>query len=171
MGVVMVGCEDEWGSLAFFLFFVFILIFATATYKFNPIRIAGLAIIGLIIVFCLILSDYIRLDSLHNLYVVVLMVSILIAGVNGVYAGLLVDLFPTDVRYSGVAVCFTIAATIGGGLTPLWTSTVLSMTNSYLYIIWVCVIVCIICLVNLCYLERYLSRNIHDLEYAAEFMG
>lgn len=142
---------------------VSILIFAAATYKFNPIRIAQLSIIGLIIVFCLILNNYIRLNNLHNLYIAVISISILIAGVNGVYAGILVDLFPTEVRYSGVAVCFTVAATIGGGLTPLWTSTILSLMNDYIYIVWVCVIVCIICLINLYYLESYLSRNIYDL--------
>lgn len=143
---------------------IFILVFAAATHKFNPIRIAQLSIIGLIITFCLILNRYIILNNLHNLYIVVIVVSILIAGVNGIYAGLLVDLFPTEVRYSGVAVCFTVAATIGGGLTPLWTSAILNLTNSYMYIIWICLIVSIVCLINIYYLKKYLSQKVCDLE-------
>ncbi|MCC2625684.1 MAG: hypothetical protein K0R14_1557 [Burkholderiales bacterium] len=138
---------------------IFILFFATLTHKFNPIRIAQLSIIGLIITFSLMVNKYIQLNNLHNFYIIVVSVSILIAGVNGVYAGLLVDLFPTDVRYSGVAVCFTVAATIGGGLTPLWTSAILTLTNNYIYIVWVCLIISIICLINLYYLKKYLSNK------------
>ncbi|HLX52568.1 MAG TPA: MFS transporter [Aquella sp.] len=147
---------------------IFILVFAIATYKFNPIRIAQLSIIGLIITFSLVLNKYIILNNLHNLYTVVIVVSILLAGVNGIYAGLLVDLFPTEVRYSGVAVCFTIAATLGAGLTPLWTSAILTLTHSYMYIILVCLTICIVSLINLYYLKKYLSKKDYDPEYTAD---
>lgn len=147
---------------------IFIFLFALTTYKFNPIKIAQLSIIGLLITFSLILNKYILLNNLHNLYMLVIIISILIAGVNSVFSGILVDLFPTEVRYSGVAVCFTIAATIGAGLTPLWTSAIMTMTNNYMYIIEICLTVCIVCLINLYYLKRYLSQNVHNLAYVAD---
>lgn len=99
---------------------------------------------------------------------VVIIVSILIAGINGIYSGLLVDLFPTEVRYSGVAVCYTLAALLGGGLTPLWTSTILHLTGNYDYIIWVCMIISLACLVNMYFLERYLAKNIYELGISVE---
>lgn len=148
---------------------IFTLFFAIATYKFNPLRLIQISTIGLIIVFSLILSNYILLNNLHNLYVAVIIVSILIAGVNGMFAGVLVELFPTEVRYSGVAVCFTIAAAIGGGLTPLWASTILMLMNSYMYIIWICLLVSIVCLVDIYYLQRYLRKHAPDLTYSAKY--
>ncbi|MCE3268132.1 MAG: hypothetical protein K0R49_384 [Burkholderiales bacterium] len=157
--------QDSTGvsAVGAFTLAIFILFFAVITYKVKPVLIARLSIIGLVITFSLLLNKYIVLNNLRNLYIAVIIVSILIAGLNSVYAGLLVDLFPAPVRYSGVAVCFTVAATIGGGLTPLWTSAVLNLTGSYMYIILICLIISIICLINIYFLKKYLSKNIYNL--------
>lgn len=159
--ILHLSLQDSVGvsSIGAFTLSIFILLFAVFTYKFNPIRMVQLSIFGLIIVFILILKDYIIIDTLLRLYIVVIGISILIAGVNGVYAGLLVDLFPTEVRYSGVAVCFTLAATIGGGLTPLWTSAILEWAHSYKPIIWICLTTAVFCLISSHHLSGYLARH------------
>lgn len=143
---------------------IFILLFASITSKFNPVRIIQITMVGLVILFGLILSNYLVLDSIKSLYLIVVLVSVLIAGTNGIYSGIFVDLFPPQVRYSGIAACFSIAATIGGGLTPLWTSAVLSLTNSYKGIILVCILVSIISLINSYYLGKYL-KNIRNIRF------
>ncbi|MFO0319544.1 MAG: MFS transporter, partial [Neisseriaceae bacterium] len=105
---------------------IFIIIFASLTYWIKPMKIIQSAIICLIISFGLIFIDVLNMKDLYSLSLVVILISVLIAGVNGIYAGILVDLFPVQVRYSGIAVCFTIGAMLGGGLTPLWTSSILT---------------------------------------------
>jgi len=57
----------------------------------------------------------------HSINPILLLVSAgLVAGfVNGTFAVLLTDLFPTRVRFTGVALCFNIAFTIFSGTSPL----------------------------------------------------
>jgi MFS family permease len=45
--------------------------------------------------------------------------SIAFAGVNAIYCPILSELFPTNIRFSGVALCYTCAYSICGGILPL----------------------------------------------------
>jgi MFS family permease len=71
----------------------------------------------------------------------------------------MVDLFPTQIRYSGVATCFTCGALLGGGLTPLWTSTILNYLHDYRYIIIVCIIISVLCLAAGVLLNKFLNQK------------
>jgi hypothetical protein len=64
-----------------------------------------------------------------------LTVVLVIAGVcggliNGSFAVLLTDLFPTRIRFSGVALSFNIAFTIFSGMAPLAATTLIRETGS-----------------------------------------
>jgi MFS family permease len=62
--------------------------------------------------------------------------SILVAGgacgglINGSFAVLLTDLFPTRIRFSGVALSFNIAFTIFSGMAPLFATTLIRSTGN-----------------------------------------
>ncbi|MGH9385279.1 MAG: MFS transporter [Vicinamibacterales bacterium] len=50
--------------------------------------------------------------------------------INGTFAGLLTDLFPTRVRFTGVALAFNVAFTLFSGLTPLVATSLIQATGS-----------------------------------------
>ena len=63
---------------------------------------------------------------------------------NGVFASVLADLFPTKVRFSGVAVSYNLSMTIFGGLTPLLASVLVAGTGveeAPAYIMVMCAVV------------------------------
>lgn len=136
-----------------------IVIFAILTNKIKPIIIVQVSIVGIIVVLGLLFCGKVSLSNLHNIYTVIILLSILVGGVNGVYWGILIDLFPVQVRYSGIASCFSIASLIGAGLAPLWTSSILASTGSYRGVILVCMIVAIIALINGIFLSHYIKMK------------
>ncbi|MBP9742266.1 MAG: MFS transporter [Burkholderiales bacterium] len=124
---------------------IFSLFFAWITKYIAPIKITYIAVIGLIslLLVILIFGDNLRLEekNLAHLYGVVFICGILIAGINGLFFGLLADLFPTNVRYSGISACYNIAYILGASSTPLWASELIIISeSSYKYIIAVCFI-------------------------------
>lgn len=124
------------------------LLFAYLTRFFNPIRILQASLIILAIIFAGISSGLINLNTIDRLYLWVIIISLCLAGINGLFFALLADLFPTQVRYSGIAVCYNIAYIFGAGITPLWTSSILELTHSYHYISLICLIIAVISLIN-----------------------
>ena len=130
----------------------------------SPIIIIRTAITGLIIVMTIITLNIVNLQALiqHNvngLYLVVFIISLLLAGVNGLFFGMLASLFPTNVRFSGVSVCYNFAFILGAGLTPLWTSSILSMTHNYQYITGICLIVALIAFINTFLLQKFINKH------------
>lgn len=124
------------------------LLFAYLTRFFNPIKILQASLIILAIIFAGISSGIINLNTIDRLYLWVIIISFCLAGINGLFFALLADLFPTQVRYSGIAVCYNIAYIFGAGITPLWTSSILELTHSYHYISLICLIIAVISLIN-----------------------
>lgn len=132
---------------------IFSLLFAYCTCYINIITMLRLSLISLIIIFGLIIANILNLSTMlqHNimeLYLIVGLISIALAGVNGIFFGILASLFPTEVRFSGISVCYNLAYIIGAGITPLWTSSIIQLTGNYKIIVVVCVIVAIISLIN-----------------------
>lgn len=146
-------------SIGAFTIAITIMLAAVLAHKFNPVRIVQISIVGIILTLSLVWFNIVALDNMNNLYLIVILLSIFTGGVNGVYFGLLVDLFPTEVRYSGVAASFSLASLIGGGLTPLWTSSLFAMTNNYKYIILISIIVALISFVNSFFLLSYFKNK------------
>lgn len=145
-------------SVGAFTISIVIILSALLTSKIKPMLIVKLALVGLTISLLIIISGVFSLYNLTTLYGVVITLSILVGCINGVYFGLLVDLFPVDVRYSGVATCFSVASLVGQGLTPLWTSSILAITNHFTLIIGICLAVTILSFINSFFLDKHLAR-------------
>ncbi len=124
------------------------LLFAYITKYVNPVKLLQLSLIILGAIFAGITFNQIQLNNIHNLYFWVVVISFVLSGVNGLFFGILADLFPTQIRYSGIAFCYNIAYILGAGITPLWTSSILEITHSYHYISLVCLIVAMISIMN-----------------------
>jgi MFS family permease len=142
---------------------VSIIIFAVLSAWIKPVNIVKLSISGIILLLLIVMCGVFKLENFQNLMAVVVVLSILVGGINGVYWGILVDLFPVQVRYSGVAACFSIASLIGAGLTPLWTSSIMVRTNNYNGIILVCFVISLISLLNTFYLANCLDNKTDKL--------
>ncbi|MDR6289367.1 MULTISPECIES: MFS transporter [Inquilinus] len=67
----------------------------------------------------------------HSVNITLLIAAIGLVGIfaNGTFAALLADLFPTEVRFSGVALAYNITAAVFGGFTALITAWLLAITG------------------------------------------
>jgi hypothetical protein len=74
---------------------------------------------------------------------------------NGSFAVLLTDLFPTRIRFSGVALVFNIAFTVFSGLAPLAATTLIRETNSLLAPAMLAAVTGLIALGGSLWVERY----------------
>lgn len=131
------------GSLSLAIFSVY---FAYLTKYINPAKIINFSIMTLLIILLIIFlfrnnSNFLSINFNINLYLLTMLISISIAGINGLFFGLLSDMFPTQVRFSGIAFCYNIAYVIGAGLTPLWTSLLLILKNGYFYVLSIVMII------------------------------
>ena len=68
----------------------------------------------------------------HHVNLIFMMLLCGVAGgvVNGVFASVIADLFPTRVRYSGVALAFNVSFTVFSGTAPLIATWLISSTGS-----------------------------------------
>lgn len=114
--------------------------FAFLTRYISPIILARFGLIALLTIFVSSISLTFMDSSylVRNIYSLVVLISIAISTVNGVFPGILVDLFPTEVRFSGVAICYNIAFVLGAGLTPLWTNSIMAFSHNLLPIFFIC---------------------------------
>lgn len=137
------------------------LLFAYLTKYINPLWLVQGSLFALIAVFAGLYFQSISLTSPSGLYHWVVVISFLLAGVNGLFFAILADLFPTQVRYSGIAVCYNIAYILGAGLTPLWSSSILELTHNYRYIVLICLIVAVASLINTLNIRKltFYSKN------------
>lgn len=133
------------------------LFFAYLVRFINPITILRSALLGLSLIFVAIATDTIKLDQVSQLYIWVIIISFVLAGVNGLFFAILADLFPTAIRYSGIAVCYNFAYILGAGITPIWSSSILELTHSYHQIIVICLVVALISLFNTVNIKRLTS--------------
>lgn len=90
--------------------------FGYITKYISPIWLIRISMFGLMssLFMILLLSGY-----GYNPYFIVCILAFFVSGVNGTFFGILAYIFPTEVRFSGIALCYNIAYLISG-LTPLW---------------------------------------------------
>ena len=69
--------------------------------------------------------------SYFNIVILVVLISVLLAGVNGVFFGVLAKLFPTNIRFSGISTCFNCAYILGVGITPIWVNYIVNINSVY----------------------------------------
>lgn len=143
---------------------VFSLMFAFIVRFMIVISVLRISLCGLIFV---LLITYLNINqingslqyNLFSLYFIVIIISITLAGVNGLFFGILASLFPTKVRYTGISFSYNLAYIIGAGLTPLWTSLIIEKTNSYNSIIAVCLFVAVLTLLSTIQLNKLLQKT------------
>ena len=77
--------------------------------------------VSMILTSCMLGFFYLALvqNNLTWLTVGMILASICFSGVNANYCALLSELFPTQVRFSGVALCYNLAYAVCGGVVPL----------------------------------------------------
>lgn len=129
--------------------------FAYLTKYLNVIHLLHFGSISLIIIFSILVFDANFIFS--NLCYTIFVISIALAAINGLFFGLLADLFPTHVRFSGVALCYNFAYILGAGFTPLWSDLIIKTTHSLQLIMLICLILSIISLLNI-----YLIKNLRQ---------
>lgn len=83
-------------------------------------------------------------------------VSIIYSGINGLYCVILSELFPTQIRFSGVALCFTIAFSLCGGLLPIIYLSFAALTKTF-------ILPAIIFVILLC-ITFLMLYNLHDMK-------
>lgn len=125
----------------------------------SPLLIVIISLLSLIAVFSILSFNYFTIDILNDLYIVEFTVSLLLAGVNGIFFGLLADIFPVYIRYSGIALSYNIAYILGAGVAPLWAELILKFTQHYQFIMLVCGLICLLSLINTIYLSTVLRYN------------
>lgn len=126
---------------------VFSLFFAYLTRYLSPRFIMTIGCICLIVLFgFLILNNNL---IMNHLYIIIFLISWALASINGLFFGILADLFATNVRFSGVALCYNIAYILGAGLTPLWSDLIIKTTYNLQLIFVICLIITTISLINI----------------------
>lgn len=134
------------------------LLFAYITRYIHPITIIRVSLITLCLIYTAIYFNIILLAKISLLYIWIVLISFCLAGINGLFFAILANLFPTRVRYSGIAICYNIAYIFGAGLTPIWTNLVLEINHNYNAIILVCIFFTIISLLNTINLKKLTNQ-------------
>lgn len=125
---------------------IFSVLFAYTTKYINPGTIIIATGSALVVTLFLVLFYGIDLNvkndfNLAYLYGTIIIISIFLSGINGVFFGILVDLFPPQIRCTAVSICYNTAYLMGAGLTPIWANEILKLTGDFRYVIAICLIV------------------------------
>jgi MFS family permease len=94
-----------------------------------------------------------------NLYVLFAIIGLVGAFANGTFGVLLADLFPTEVRFSGIAMSYNIAAAVFGGFAPLIIGSLLATTGDKASPGYFIAAVAAVALVAGLFLKRYTIRE------------
>ncbi|MED7789218.1 MFS transporter [Francisella sp. 19X1-34] len=101
-------------------------------YMSDKVGIAKMFITGVIIMTVSIFPVFYLMDRFNTDFYIILastIIMLLYALVTASFIFLLCDLFPTDVRLSGVALSYNLAFAIVGGLAPLVSTTIITLTQ------------------------------------------
>ena len=82
--------------------------------------------------------------------------------VNGPMSGVVADLFPTRIRFSGVAISYNLAFSIFSGIAPLMAALLLRSTGSPVGPAYYMCACALLTLVGSLFLHRYDGRILHD---------
>jgi MFS family permease len=111
---------------------------------------------GVLLLLVLALPFYGALESRSPDPTLVCMVAGLCAGLtNGSFAVLLTDLFPTRIRFTGVALIFNVSFTLFSGMAPLAATTLIRETGSAVSPAWLMMGSAMLALLGSLWVERY----------------
>ncbi|MCE0721862.1 MULTISPECIES: MFS transporter [Legionella] len=85
------------------------------------------------------------LQQVSYVVIVMIAVSLLSACISGIYTCTIIELFPTTVRYTGMALSYNIGYAIFGGLTPLIATSLIDITGNILSPSFYLIISAIVC--------------------------
>lgn len=85
---------------------------------------------GILSIFTLIIFMNNKIDSFPAYLIMITVISIANAGTNLLYPAVISQLFPTNVRFTGVAICYTMGFTVCAGILPLLYSLDLAMVRT-----------------------------------------
>jgi len=99
--------------------------------RFNALRVLE---IGSIVIFLLAYPIFMLISSHHFLLILLglLMFSPLIGAIMGSLPSLLIELFPTPIRYSGIGITYNFGFSLFAGTTPLLSAFLISITGTKL---------------------------------------
>jgi MFS transporter, MHS family, proline/betaine transporter len=98
-----------------------------------------------------------------NLLVLFAAAGVVASFVNGTFMGIAADLFPTRIRFSGVAVVLNISFCVFGGVGPLLSTVLVSATGSPTGPAWFMILCGVLCLAASLVLKRYDGRILGEL--------
>ncbi len=146
-------------TAALFLTAIFAIIFGALADKYSPKKLifilSILAAICAYPIFCIY-------DNYFSYYIIALFLSALITGFSaGVIPPLLADLFPTEIRYSGVAFSYNIGFAMLGGLTPLIASILIYQFHSSLAPAVFLIMAALLSIISLVFAKQYGKNYMH----------
>jgi MHS family proline/betaine transporter-like MFS transporter len=115
----------------------------------------------------LVISIYPIFLALHSMnYVIAVLSQIIFAGIVGVYMGpvptLLVELFPTRVRFTGVAISYNLSAAIFGGTAPMVGAFLHKYTGQQISLAYYLTGLALFCLCTLYFYKETYRNNLSD---------
>ena len=137
-------------SVAMFIAALSCVVFGRLSDKGGRIKILFMTVLLLLIFTMPIFSAYIY--HIENYYFAIIISALLLGFVWGNIPAILSELFPKEVRYSGIGLAYNLGFAVFGGLTPLIALTLIKYTG-YLqapgYIVMTSSLVCLVCLMFL----------------------
>jgi MFS family permease len=103
-------------------------------------------------------------DRSVNLNLLFVMAGVVASLVNGTMAGVVADLFPTRIRFSGVAVSFNLAFSIFSGIAPLAAAELVKTLGSPTAPAYYMCLCGAITFIGSLFLRRYDGRILHSLQ-------
>jgi MFS family permease len=113
--------EAYCNNLLFTIFYViFTLAAAYANQKFKFIRIKAVYAASIIVASCsFLLLPTLQSNSYYKIIPLYILITICLGIISSTIPSLISSLFPTQVRFSGIATSYNMAQAIGGGITPI----------------------------------------------------
>ena len=87
---------------------------------------------GLLVLFTYPLFTLFNLQNMAWVIFTYLIFSLIFGCIPGTYTAMLIDLFPTSIRYTGIAMSYNLAYAIFGGLSPILCTLFIQLTGSIL---------------------------------------
>ncbi len=121
----------------------------------------------------LIISIYPAFIALHSMnFEIALLSQILFSAIVGAYMGpvptLLVELFPTRVRFTGVAISYNLSAAIFGGTAPMIGAVLYQYTGEQISFAYYLTALSLVCLIALFFYKETYKIDLTQVDYGKE---
>lgn len=115
--------------------------------------------VSLLIIFSYKIFYYINSGNIFYLAIAIYSLSIIVGLGTGLFSKIICEIFPTDIRLTGVAICYNTAFAIIGGVVPISTEILIKKFGLIIAPTIVSMIIGIICLIAINTLKKVIYRN------------